>query len=292
VIRYPLTDADLRQKIEAQAPGWLKRAASRTETFRRVGKYDEPSGIWSEVKPTYSALQHNKCGYCERKLADAERGLIEHDVEHFRPKSEVKEWPSPEVRAARKIDFATGGASSTGYYLLPYHPWNYLVACKTCNSTLKSSAFPVAGRRDTAADDPWKIAGEDPLLVYPLGDLDEDPAALLTFIGNLPVPTKTSGHAYERARTVIAFFELDTREDLLEERAKWIQALWIALRLRATGDAADRKTADEAIALYTSPAAPHSRCALAFRELAEHDPAEARAVADKMTEYLASKGQA
>jgi hypothetical protein len=132
--------------------------------------------------------------------------------------------------------------------------------------------------------------GEKPLLVYPLGDLDDDPASLLTFIGNLPVPAQASGHGHRRARAVIAFFELDTREDLLEERAKWIQALWIALRLRATGDAADRSTADQAISLYTSPAAPHSRCASAFRKLADSDPGEARAIAERMSAYLASKG--
>ncbi|HKP75364.1 MAG TPA: hypothetical protein VJT67_07450 [Longimicrobiaceae bacterium] len=284
-----MTDTGLRQLIDEAAPGWLGRARTRTDKFRRVGRYQEQSGIWSEVKPVYSKLQHNKCGYCERKLADPERGIIEHDLEHFRPKSDVKAWPAPAAKAKFKLTFSTGAAERRGYYLLPYHPWNYLVACKACNSALKSSAFPVAAVRNTAAEDPWSMAEEKPFLVYPLGELDSDPATILTFIGNLPVPVKRKGHAHRRARVVIAFFELDTREDLLEERAKWIVALWIALRLRATGTPDDQAQANEAILQYTSPYAPHSRCITAFHELTQRDPAAAARVVQHMREYLRSK---
>lgn len=292
MIRYSVTDAELRRLIEEFAPGWLARAAARTEQFRMAGKYSESAGIWSEVKPVYSRLQNNKCGYCERKLADPARGIIEHDLEHFRPKSTVRAWPPAEVRARRRLTFPTGDAASTGYYLLPYHPWNYLVACKACNSALKSSAFPVAARRDTTGEDPRALAAEKPFLAYPLGTLDDDPASLLTFMGNLPLPAKRSGHAHRRAQVVIAFFELDTREDLLEERAQWIVALWIALRLRETGGPADRPIADEAIMQYTSPFAAHSRCVQAFYELAGSDRAEAERVVGSLRDYLKTRQQA
>jgi hypothetical protein len=289
MIRYPITDAELRDRIGA---GWLKRAAKRTDDFRKLGHYVEKAPIWSEVKPVYVALQHNKCGFCERRLADPERGIIEYDVEHFRPKSSVSAWPSDEVRTTRGYDWPMGDASEEGYYLLPYHPWNYLAACKPCNTALKSSSFPVAGARTVTGEDPWKMGGEKPFLVYPIGDLDDDPASILTFIGNLPVPAQKSGHAHRRARVIIGFFELDTREDLLEDRAKWISALWLAARLRETGTADDRAFADARIREYLAPFAPHSRCLNAFHELVTTNPAEAAQVAGAMGAYLESKRQA
>ena len=69
MIRYPVTKARLRQLIEGEERGWLARAAARTEEFRRKGKYEESSSIWSDVKPVYTKLQGNcKCAYCERKM--------------------------------------------------------------------------------------------------------------------------------------------------------------------------------------------------------------------------------
>jgi hypothetical protein len=38
-------------------------------------------------------------------------------------------------------------------------------------------------------------------------------------------------HAFRRAQVIIDFFELDTREHLLRERAERIQALWMALAM-------------------------------------------------------------
>jgi hypothetical protein len=289
MIRYPVTDQELRKRIGSS---WLKKAAKRTESFRTVGRYEEKTPIWSEIKPVYVQLQHEKCGFCERRLADPERGLIEYDVEHFRPKSSVSAWPTDGVRAKRGYDWLMGDASVEGYHLLPYHPWNYLVACKPCNSALKSNFFPVAGDRVVKGEDPWRMTDEKPFLVYPLGDLDDDPASILTFIGNLPVPMQPAGHAHHRARVIIGFFELDTREDLLEDRAKWISALWMAVRLRETGTADDRSFAEARVREYLAPFAPHSRCLNAFHQLVQADPAEAKAVAEAMGEYLESKTRA
>jgi hypothetical protein len=289
MIRYPVTDQELRARIGS---AWLNRAAERTEDFRRDGEYTETSPIWSEVKPVYVKLQHEKCGFCERRLSDPERGLIEYDVEHFRPKSSVAPWPTDEVRRSRGYHWPMGDASAQGYYLMPYQPWNYLVACKPCNSLLKSNFFPVAGPRTIAGEDPWRMRNEKAFLVYPIGDLDDDPASILTFIGNLPMPVKKSGHAHRRARVVIGFFELDTREDLLEDRAKWISALWMAVRLAETGTAADQRFAGARIREYLAPFAPHSLCVNAFHQLVETDRAEAERVIAAMSEYLESKAQA
>lgn len=38
-------------------------------------------------------LQHSKCGYCEKWLEGSDYGTIEHDMEHYRPKSSVKAYP-------------------------------------------------------------------------------------------------------------------------------------------------------------------------------------------------------
>jgi hypothetical protein len=292
MIRYPITDADLRAAIDRQKGGWFARADQRTAKFKTAGKYDEKTGIWSEIKPVYVRLQFNKCGFCERKLSDEERGLLDYDVEHFRPKSTVSAWPSAEVRTKRRISFATGDPWETGYYMLAYHPWNYLAACKPCNTALKGSHFPIAAARaaDPAqAADPYQLGGEKPFLVYPLGDLDEDPAELITFKGNLPRPVHRSGHRHRRARVLIAFFELDTREDLLEDRAKWIGALWTALRLAQTGSAQDRMLAEGSMHEILSPYAPHSNCLQAFYRLAMESPTDAADVAVTMYEYLKNK---
>lgn len=292
MIRYPITDADLRAAIDREKPTWFARARKRTEGFRKAGRYDEASNIWREVVPVYVRLQLNKCGFCERKLSDQEHGLADYDVEHFRPKGTVTDWPGAEVKARRRYRFSMGGAWRPGYYLLAYHPWNYLAACGPCNSALKGSAFPIAGPRAADASlaaDPRQLGDERPFLVYPLGELDDDPARLITFKGNLPRPVHRSGHRHRRARVIIGFFELDTREDLLEDRAKWIGAVWTALRLMDTGTEQDRLDAEDALREYLSPYAPHSNCVNAFYRLAQTSPAEAERVAREMRLYLRSK---
>lgn len=288
MIRYPVTPERLDQLIREHDPTWPERARARTDAFRAAGRYDERSGIWGEVKAVYVALQHAKCAYCERRLAGLPYGAIEHDVEHFRPKSEVKRWPGERIARERGIayDFETGAESREGYYLLAYHPWNYATACKTCNSALKSSYFPVAGRRASGADDPWKLKTEKPFLLYPIGELDEDPETVITFVGLLPVPRARSGHRFRRAQVTIDFFELDTREELLRERAEQIRSFHMALRLLETGGAADRAEALGAIEQHKAPYSPHSGCVRAFHALYERDRAEAEEIFALIREYL------
>lgn len=75
-----------------------------------------------DVKRTIWKFQNKKCCYCERKR-DLKR---ESDVEHFRPKAEVKD--EPEHR---------------GYWWLAYLWDNYFIACKSCNQEYKKSNFPL-----------------------------------------------------------------------------------------------------------------------------------------------------
>ena len=75
MIRYPITEQQLRDRIEAAVPGWLARAAERTARFIEEKCYDEKSNIWSEVKSVYMKIQFNKCIYCERQLASPDHGV-------------------------------------------------------------------------------------------------------------------------------------------------------------------------------------------------------------------------
>ncbi len=155
MIGYRVSFSTLTADIEREKPGWMDRAKKRTDAFRAKGKYAERGGIWSEVKPVYMRLQGNaKCAYCERKLEAVTLGKGEQDVDHFRPKRNVKSW-----RVRKALTDAGVAASSApptgsgGYYLLPYHPFNYAAACKPCNSALKKDYFPHR-RRYTCAIPP------------------------------------------------------------------------------------------------------------------------------------------
>jgi hypothetical protein len=291
MIRFPTTRAELEAAVTAISTTWLSRARERTDHFRKVGRYDEEHGIWSEVKEAYMALQHNKCAYCERRLAGPPFGDVEHDLEHFRPKSSVKAWPTAAIAFTRGISypFATGDDADPGYYLLAYSLLNYATACKTCNTPLKASYFPIAGVRNTGGDDPTFLEDESAFLIYPLGSFDADPEEVLTFDGITPVPVETTGGKARRAQVIVDFFELDNREELRRERSSIIVWLWIAHRLRSTGSPADRNLAQKSIDTLTSPGSPHTSCARAFLRLIGDDPGRAEELAQEAIDYLGSE---
>ena len=291
MIRYPVTLDELRSLIEAEAPGWLDLSAKRTERIRRAGRYNEKSGIWSQVKAVYMRLQHFKCAYCERRLASEDfGGAIEHDLEHYRPKGPIPIWPSETIARERGISyrFATGRAFAEGYYLLAYHVFNYATACKKCNSPLKASFFPIAGAR-SSRDDPALLRDEAPFLLYPLGDLDEDPEEVLTFDGINPVPCLRRGPRFRRVRVTIDFFELDEREELWRGRAGVIVSLFIALEALRQGDVPLRERAAKAVAVLLAPTGEHTNCARSFRALYDRDRARATEIAERVQAYLDSQ---
>ena len=250
MIRYPADPAeaaalDLDARAEKEKPGWAKRAKTRTAKFKKGKAYDERTGIWSEIKGAYMTLQHDKCAYCERRLSD---GKIEHALEHYRPKGNVRAWP--DAKAIERLTDNTGhcpypGPIDTdfagGYYLLAYHTANYCTSCGVCNTNYKSDFFPVAGTRPTLALHPSETTAERPLLLYPLGELDEDPEQLITFIGLTPVPVFQAGPKHQRARVTIDFFNLGGREDLLREREDCLMDFSNALAVTQAGRTALEK---------------------------------------------------
>lgn len=292
MIRYPISKEKLETLIEAESPGWLAKAAQRTENFRAKGRYEESSSIWSEVKPVYMRLQGaGKCAYCERKMESEDYGKIEQDVEHFRPKGNIKKWEIPINLADLGISITPVPNLDKGYYLLPYHPFNYAAACKPCNSTLKKDYFPIAGEYQIEADDPAKLSDELAYLAYPIGTLDDDPEELITFHGSSPHPKIEQGHGRNRAMVIIEFFRLDDavkRKNLYRERALVIMALFPLLQKTTMGTPAEIAKAKNQVSALLHPGLAHLNCAKSFVHLFETQREEASQIYDRAVQLMAS----
>ncbi len=278
MIRIAVDEAGLLERIGAHDPRWLEKASLRTAQYRREGRYVPGSEFWGDIKAVYIALQHEKCAYCESRLAGSALASKVHEVEHFRPKSRVSAWPPTRGKGA--VGYVppcrVGNPSSRGYYLLAYHPFNYVIACTRCNSTLKADFFPVRSRRRTGASTPSTANAEEPLLVYPLGSLDKDPARLIRFDGVLAVPRRQRGPDYARGAVTIAFFQLN-HQDLTSRRARLLGGLWLALRTRdAPGLPADLvELQQQAIDQACHPRGEFAACARDFVRLHRRDRARA-----------------
>lgn len=271
MIRYEVTREEIEGAINSISDTWLSRAAERTDQFIQQQEYKESSSIWSKVKPVFMALQANKCVFCERQFENAEYGRIEHDLEHFRPKSSVKRWPSRSDQ--REYGFDTGDSSDNGYYWLAYNLGNYAAACGVCNSTLKSNYFPIAGHRVTTPNE--SLNDEQAFLCYPVGTDDTDPEELLTFEGTIAKPKFNDSDDYQnhRGQIMIDLFRLNEREILHRERARMIVFLGHALQGLDNGQDVDINT-QIAQQLLTGTL-PHTACCRAFHNLWNADQAMA-----------------
>lgn len=281
---------DLIGKIDEFKEGWSARANERAAGFIERGKYEESSSIWSEIKPVYMRLQFNKCAYCERVLAGELAGKGEHDLEHYRPKSKAKIWPSKSMIRDRKLDYSDIEikAPFDGYYWLAYDPENYVTACKACNSALKSNYFPIAGSKGVRESTIRALNDrEKPFLVYPLGKSDIDPREIITFYGAIAVPKKRlRATNKKRARINIDFFRLNEREELLSERFRGIREYWAQFERRENSpNEASRQDATLAMDELTSSYSPHASCLTAFAELCESNIAEAYTLYQLAREY-------
>jgi hypothetical protein len=268
MIRVSTTAAALLAAIEAHRPGWSVRAEARTEALAASRADPEFLSLWSEIKAVYIGLQHAKCAYCEKELEDQP---IEHDVEHYRPKKEVARWVVPRALARQGIAVAQPArGGEPGYRLLAYHPLNYAASCKTCNSILKRNYFPIAGTRDPAGRDPAAMAGERPFLVYPIGDIDDDPEDLIEFAGLSP---QAKGTRFRRQRALVTIWLFDlNRKWLRKDRALEVMRYFLALE-RTQRSPRDRIARDsEKIVRYlSSPRARHANCLRSFRRLYDAD---------------------
>jgi hypothetical protein len=294
VIGYAIGETKLRRRIDEEAPDWLARAEALTSKMQAAGAYLGEAECWGEIKQVYMRLQHGKCGYCERQLSGGQRR--EHDIEHFRPKNQVDEYPNP-------LEFPTGPAHPTGYHLLALHPLNYLVACKTCNSDWKKTYFPIAGTRIAGKSHPRDYAAERPYLICPLGPSSEGepaPEQLITFDGIVAVPAiarEQDEHWHRVGLLTIQLLGLNAREGLREERARILVQMFPLLEqldppaASSTDLPGRQRSVRRALARFTEAGAPHARCARAFEALYQRDPERAKLWDDGCDRYLKHLGR-
>ena len=180
-------------------------------------------------------------------------------------KDKALEAPAALQREGIVVTPPQHGATDPGYHMLSYHLLNYCTACKTCNSGLKREEFPIEGPRDCAGCDPHLMAEEKPLLLYTIGDIDDDPETLIDFYGLSPRAIQSSGIGRRRALVNIEFFQLNNpkRKELFRERAAGIVAVYSFLQNRASaGD-----TWDRLVQAYMNPRSPHTSCIRSFVRL-------------------------
>ena len=120
----------------------MYRSGARTFNFKKLYRS-------TRVKDVLKKLQHDKCCYCERRVAPSETR-----VDHFRPKGAVRQSKDDNSR------------EHPGYYWLAYRWDNLVLACGECNLR-KSDYFPLEnpGQRARSHLDP--VDRELPLLLNP-----------------------------------------------------------------------------------------------------------------------------
>ena len=146
--------------IEGKSPDedWLNRADALTNQLLslktatdRNKLIKDNQNIWRELEPWLRKLSHDKCWYSEAK----DCASYWH-VDHFRPKSEVKD-----------LD----GNIYEGYYWLAFKWQNYRLAGSALNVP-KSTKFPVREGTTWAIDPNDDIEDESPYLLDPINPLD------------------------------------------------------------------------------------------------------------------------
>lgn len=289
MIRVPITKDKLEALIKKKVPRWLARAKTKTTEIKKDSNLKITS-IWSPIKPVYMTLQNSKCIYCEKEI---EPQPIEQDVEHFRPKNNVKRWPVPRWMKEEEgihVQQPQKG-SENGYRLLAYHPLNYAAACKTCNSNCKRDYFPIAGSRRSRSKNPTRMRVEKAYLIYPLGDFDEDPEALIEFHGLSPQAKASRGFKRKRALVTIDLFKLDDtigRKGLLRDRAKEIERLYFALRFSQSGNTNEADIGRRAVSRLINPGNGHTNCLKCFQKLFETNRTEADRIYNGVRAFLES----
>jgi hypothetical protein len=283
MIRCATTLAELEAAADLVKPGWRVRAATRTQNFAALGRYEEVGPIWSEIKDVFIDLQREKCAFCERKLESKK----EYDVEHFRPKTSVSHWSVSAELAAKGVvlNQPANLAVEAGYHLLAYHLLNYSVACAKCNSELKNDYFPISGPRASTSDDPISLTAiEKPLLVFPIGNFDEDPEDVIEFRGPAPQAKAAPGtQKHFRGLLTIAFFGLDDmkkRKELFRGRLNVIQKMGLAfMRMSDAGiPVATHDRCKRIIHYHLTADAAHTACGRCYAALWGSNPAKAEEI--------------
>lgn len=162
------------------------------------------------VKQLLIQAQHDKCCFCEMKIADG------GDVEHFRPKSGYRQ------RAKSRLE-------RPGYYWLAYEWSNLFFACPICNQRFKRSLFPLADETHRARSHNDDLGREDPLLINPV---ERNPEDYIAFRGEKPYAIDDNPYG----ATTIRVLGLH-RRNLLDRRREHLndlrQGYWKVIQLEA-----------------------------------------------------------
>ena len=284
-----IADEDKKQHRRAT---WPKRSAAALSKFTS-NPDAKISPLWSEIKPVFTRLQHGKCAFCERPLGADEVAAYEQDVEHFRPKKGVVSWPprKPIGGMPHPADLPASQQAGAGYRKLPFHELNYIVACKTCNTRCKGNYFPIAGsKHEFTAMNPIGLGSkEKPYLIFPLGQLDDDPESLVTFLGfRAEVPAGAKGYNKERGQVTIHFFLLNDparADQLFLGRATQLELLYRKILAFERSPVKRRQEAwNDAIAECSS-VNPFAGCVRAMIRLYLRDPEAARQLMLEACDY-------
>lgn len=120
-----------------------------------------------------------------------------------------------------------------------------------------------------------------------LGDFDEDPETIIKYDGVMAVPAKLHGEAYDRARVIIVFFDLNDREEYFSERAEKISHLFQSLEnLHRPPSELHRRLAERAIIHLISEKSSHSNCTRSFKYLYDNNRDKAIQLVNEIINYL------
>jgi hypothetical protein len=220
--------------ISAKWKKWRIEAATKRDAIVAAWRLSKPFAIDEyyrnkAAKDELWSIFGGKCSYCEIRLEGAQFG----DVEHYRPKSGVRDTDNKRV-----LDPA--GKPHTGYFWLAYEWLNLLIACAACNKVKisrnrmkhgKGERFPLeGGQRSFTPDD---AVVEQPTLLNPWSD---DPAEHLKFDGSGTIYWRT-----ERGHRNVDLLGLN-RDGLLEARKETCSDLR-GMYVRLMAAMVDRNTA-------------------------------------------------
>jgi hypothetical protein len=223
-----------------KTPEGFNRAAraARTAIREMIQRGERPKSTdfadkWSDFKHLLAEAQHDRCGYCDRKVLGGDDGT----VDHFRPKAEIDElfddpktWGTQKAHSASVRDRATQPVHALGYHWLAYAWNNYVFACSCCNEKWKRAIFPVATHPRCCPPRPRGY--EEPLLLNCYRDLR--PSEHLEFKADGTVePLHGSPYGYETFRTVGLY-----RDPLCDERRHVAEDVFFALQQLKDGDEA------------------------------------------------------
>lgn len=155
---------------------WRAGAIARTKELIAAWRANKPIDVGKyyrhkAAKQELLAIFGGKCAYCEVRLTGAQSG----DVEHYRPKSGVRD-----IHNAPVVHPATG-EQHQGYFWFANEWFNLLLACDGCNNLKistsgvkqgKGERFPLETPHRSFAPDDGVV--EQPTLLNPWLDNPED----------------------------------------------------------------------------------------------------------------------